>query len=331
MYRAYMRIKIFRQRRKWTFAEGSTKVYFSPMILPNKLAIVDTETTGGSFYHDRIIEIGILIVENGKLVKTYQTLINPERYIPSFISTITGIYEQDVEKAPTFLQIKDELWDILKEAIFVAHNASFDKGFLKAEFARSGLSFQPKTLCTVRLSRKFFPEYSRHNLDEIIHRFNLPCDRRHRALDDAKVLYDFLEIIKSRFTSEEITKNINPLLKAAPIPPTLNPKEIEELPENHGVYIFYDSKDAPLYIGKSINIKKRVQSHFSASSRETKEMKIFQNVARIETMVTPGELGALLLESEMIKKLLPIHNRRLRKTRHIVILKKYKRKMAMTR
>jgi len=101
-----------------------------------KLAIVDTETTGTSFSHDRIIEIGIVIVENGKIIEKYQTLLNPERYIPEFISEITGIREKDLENAPTFAQIKDEVALLLKGAIFVAHNARFDKGFLKAEFAK---------------------------------------------------------------------------------------------------------------------------------------------------------------------------------------------------
>src|SRR5690349_15206794 len=98
-----------------------------------KLALVDVETTGSSLYRDRIIEIGVILVEDGKIVKTFETLLNPERYVPSFISDLTGITEQDLASAPTFEQIKEELLSLLEGAIFVAHNASFDKGFLKAE------------------------------------------------------------------------------------------------------------------------------------------------------------------------------------------------------
>lgn len=290
------------------------------MSLPTKLAFLDIETTGGNLRRDRIIEIAILRVENGKLKKKINTLIDPDSYIPKDITSLTGINEIMLKSAPTFSSVKDELVDVLKECTLVAHNASFDYGFLLNEFKRCGIAFKAKRICTVKLSRHLYPQFKSHNLDNIISRFNLNCDSRHRALGDARVLWDFYNIVCKSFPEEKLLTVINLNLRKPNIPLNINPKILNNLPEEPGVYIFH-SKDFPIYVGKSRNIKRRVLSHFSNSTHTNSEMKLLNQTTSIETIITTGELSALLLESELIKNLKPLFNRMLRSSREIIVLK----------
>ncbi len=287
-------------------------------------AIVDTETTGTSSRYGRIIEIGILRVEQGKVTRTYQTLINPERRIPEVITAITGIDNDALENAPTFAEVADEISELLGEAIFVAHNARFDYGFLKEEFGRLDRHFTARLLCTVELSRKLFPEYRHHDLTSLIERYRFTCKARHRAYDDAAVLWEFLSHVakqKSKESREKLETTIAGMLKAPSIPPQLEKSVIKKLPDGHGVYIFYGKKGEVLYVGKSVNIRTRVMSHFSAANHDPKERHIREEVTDIETRETHGELGALLLELELIKTLQPVYNRIARKVKSMTILR----------
>src|SRR3990167_75912 len=139
------------------------------------LTIVDIETTGSRVTYDRVIEIGILRVEEGKVVKKYQTLINPQMYISPFISQFTGISQHELETAPTFEEVKEDIFSLFEDSFFVAHNVRFDYGFIKNEFKRYGISFSNKHFCSARLSRLLFPHHRHHNLDSIIERFGLEC------------------------------------------------------------------------------------------------------------------------------------------------------------
>ena len=162
-------------------------------MLPKKLAFVDIETTGLSPGYNRIIEIGILRVEDNAVISTYQTLINPGCAIPSIITSITGISSSDVRNAPAFSAVHEEILEILDDTIFVAHNAQFDYGFIRNEFALLGKIYSAKKCCTVRLARRLFPGLRRYNLDTIISHFGIPYSDRHRALGDATVLWKFYQ------------------------------------------------------------------------------------------------------------------------------------------
>jgi DNA polymerase-3 subunit epsilon len=307
-------------------------------MLPSKLAFVDIETTGTRSTYDRIIEIGILKVEDNKLTQTFQTLINPQSYIPKEITMLTGITEQDIENAPTFRNVKDTILEILDGCTFVAHNVRFDYAFLKHEFLRESVSYSSKHFCTVRLSRLLFPNWQRHNLDAVIAECNIPCVNRHRAFDDAKVLYDFYMQLNQKIPAKKLEEAIAKTMKKPSLPINLPMEELEKLPEKPGVYIFYGNKPAlsngkkpgssdssesiPLYIGKSVNIRNRVLSHFSSDIVSPTEMQIAQQVKRIETRPTAGELGALLLESNLIKELLPIYNKKSRIKHELIAIKK---------
>ena len=292
------------------------------MDLPANLTFVDIETTGGSVTADRIIEIGILRVRNNKLEKTYQTFLNPDRPIPDEIQLLTGITPSDLEKAPSFFDIKEELEQFFYDSIFVAHNARFDYGFLKQEFLRYGVKFTPKQLCTVKLSRLLFPEHRHHNLDSIIERFQFEIENRHRAFSDAKILWDFYQKVQGIFPPEKLVQTVSHILKKPNTPPTLKNFDLSHLPESPGVYIFYGKSGQPLYVGKSKNIRDRVFNHFSLSAGNSLEMKIYNQVESVEFIETAGELGALLKESAMIKKLMPLYNRMLRNKEKMTVARK---------
>ena len=295
-------------------------------MLPQKIAFVDIETTGTSIKRDRIIEIGVIRVENNKVVDKFQTLINPETYVPKEIEALTGISAKDVDHAPTFSHVKKDLLSILDDCVFSAHNVRFDYGFVKQEFARQELIFNAKNLCTVKLSRVLYPRFKRHNLDEIIKRHAITCPRRHRAFDDAWVCWDFYKQAAEFFPKEHFEEAVAKVMKRPSIPINLTTDTLDRLPESPGVYIFYNQEGLPLYVGKSVNIRDRVLSHFAGDALSSTEQKISLQVGSVETIITAGEIGALFKESELVKKLKPLYNRQLRKTQKFIIAKLVKDK-----
>lgn len=261
---------------------------------------------------DRITEIGIVLVdENG--VREWSQLIQPQTRIPAFIEQLTGITNAMVAEAPHFEAVAEELATLLQGYLFIAHNARFDYGFLKNEFKRSGLTFQPTVLCTVKLSRALFPEHKHHNLDSLIQRHGLTVTGRHRALADAQLIYQFWQQIHLTHDPVIIADTVKNLIGRSSLPSNIDRTLIDDLPDSSGVYLFYGKNDLPLYIGKSTNIRQRVLSHFSADHSHGKEMSLSQQLRRIDWIETAGELGALLMEAKLIKTLQPIHNRRLRR------------------
>jgi len=283
-------------------------------------AFVDVETTGASAPHDRVIEVGIIRVENGQIVGQMNTLLDPGVHIPADITTITGITSQDIETAPYFSDVSDEITELLKDAVFVAHNARFDYAFMKHEFRRLGLPFSAKTLCTVKLSRALYPERARHNLDSVIQFLNISVENRHRAYDDAKVLHDFLVHIEKTRPHEEVDPIITNFLKAPSLPTQIDKTHIEALHDGPGVYLMYGDQDTLLYIGKSVDVKARVLSHFYNDFESAKDIKLSREVRRVEAIKTAGDVGASLLESTLIKTRLPIYNTFLRQNRSSFVL-----------
>lgn len=282
-------------------------------LLKENAVLVDIETTGGNATYDRITEVAIITLNSGKLVSEWSTLINPLTRIPEHIQNLTGISNEMVRDLPSFQDVYKDIFERLSDCIFIAHNARFDYGFLKNEFKRCDQQFRAPVLCTVKLSRNLFPQRKRHNLDSIMQHHQITCSARHRALGDARVLLEFIKTLYITLPPSEVDQVIAKLLKRSSLPSGLCEEDIDPLPESPGVYLFYDRKRIPIYVGKSINIRDRVLSHFSGDHRSTTDMKISQNIASIKHVKTAGELGALLEEARLIKKLLPIYNRRLRR------------------
>lgn len=178
--------------------------------------IVDVETTGGSPYWNRVIEIGLLRVERGEIVAKYQTLLNPGRQLPEFITKLTGITDDDLADAPTFEDVKEEVVELFEGSIFVAHNVGFDYEFIRQEFRRVGYGFELEQLCTVRLSRVLFPKEKHHNLGAIIERFQFSPKNRHRAFDDAHILWEFMNVLEERMDKRVLQSAYERTLKKIP-------------------------------------------------------------------------------------------------------------------
>ncbi|HWT28121.1 MAG TPA: exonuclease domain-containing protein [Methylophilaceae bacterium] len=294
--------------------------------------LLDLETTGATPLRDRITEIALVRFDHGIETARWQTLVNPETPIPPFIQNLTGITDEMVRDAPTFAEVAPLLLDYFEGSVLAAHNARFDHGFLKSEYKRIGISLRQKVLCTVKLSRKLYPEHYRHGLDAIIQRHGLTCSARHRAMGDVEMLIGFLQAASADLGIEQVQATAESLMRGPSLPPGLDHTLLDDLPESPGVYLFYgespgDSQrqegqahagyELPLYIGKSVNIRSRVLSHFSSDHSSTKEMRITQEIKRVEWRETAGEFGALLLESRLIKEMQPIYNRRLRNERQL--------------
>lgn len=294
------------------------------MSIPAKLAFVDIETTGTSISRDRAIEIAVLRVENNKLTQEFHSLVNPQVHVSPYIEALTGIKSAELENAPVFEEIASKLQDVLSDCLFISHNVRFDYGFIKNEFSRIGIDFSTSKCCTVRLSRHLFPGDKRHDLDSIVERFGFTCKQRHRALDDAKVIWQFFTSLQSSLPKEHFEKSFNYASKRSSFPILIPQHKLETLPETPGVYIFYGAAAPPdrtgtvLYIGKSINIRERVLSHFTQNDNQT-DLKICRETTDIDTIQTAGELGALIKEAEMIKKLQPVHNRLLRRRKELIV------------
>ncbi len=277
-------------------------------------AFVDLETTGATATRDRITEIAIVSFD-GRKSHAWSQLINPEARIPAFIEQLTGISNAMVCDQPRFADVAEEVLARLAGHIFVAHNARFDYGFLKNEFKRLGIPFRATVLCTVKLSRTLFPQYAKHGLDSLIARHDIVVAERHRALADADAIFQFWQLAVTTFTEEVLCAAVQELTARSSLPPHIDADLVAQLPRSHGVYLFYAENNLPIYIGKSNNVRQRVLSHFSSDHAMAKEMRISQQVRRIEWMECEGEIDALIKEAKLIKELQPTLNRQLRRNR----------------
>lgn len=278
------------------------------MSIERKYAIVDIETTGGLAARDKITEIAIVLYDGEKVIDQYQTLVNPERSIPPYISNMTGITDDMVADAPLFCEVAKDIVLKTEGAVFVAHNARFDYSFLREEFARLGYAYTRKQLCTVRLCKKMLPELRSHSLDSLIRHFSIQVNSRHRALDDALATVEvFKRVTCKDFAASEVSDIINMGIKEARLPVSITLEHLHNLPEGAGVYYFHDQDGKVIYAGKSIHIKKRVIQHFAEHSNKATKMQ--QRVHDITYTLTGSELIASLLENAEIKRLQPDINR----------------------
>ncbi len=283
---------------------------------------VDIETNGGNGPRGRTIEVAAIKVIDGEITDTYTSYVNPGSAIPHWITSLTGISNADLADAPYFDEIAAQLYEFLYGSIFVAHNVLFDYSFLKREFHNVGYKFSPKLFCTVKMSRALFPEHRGHSLEKIISRHAITVGARHRAYDDARAMYDFTLLAIDQKGIDAFKENLHLQTKTKNLPPHVDEQVILNLPDSPGIYIFEDDMNQPLYVGKSINIRTRVRSHFANATSIAKEMKMALQSHNITYISTETEIEALLLESAKVKELQPIHNRRLRRKKTQAILVK---------
>ncbi len=271
-------------------------------------AIVDIETTGGYADNHRITEIAIYLHDGTRITDNFRTLLNPGRKIPYFITGLTGITSQMVEEAPTFEEMAEEIHSWLKDRIFVAHNAHFDYSFLKKEFDGAGINWQTKKLCTVRLSRKIIPGLESYSLGRLAESLGVRIPDRHRAGGDAHATAKIFSILLQRDDNSIIAKALKRNSGETILPPNLNKEDFDKLPTKAGVYYFLDGHGQVIYVGKAVNIKKRIAGHFTGEAREWNRSNIRNEIHNITYELTGSDLIALILESQEIRRLWPKYN-----------------------
>ncbi len=271
-------------------------------------AIVDIETTGSHASDNGITEIAI-VLHNGKEVEgKYSTLINPQTVIPSFVSSLTGIYNYMVADAPLFGDVASNIHSLLKDRIFIAHNVNFDYSFLRASFKEHGIEWQAKKLCTIRLSKKAFPGLKKYGLGSLCDHFGIINSDRHRAGGDAEATATLFEKILEKGGEQLIKDFLKKENRQQIIPVNLPEEQIKTLPYEPGVYYFHDAKGKVIYVGKAKCLKQRVVSHFTGLDTGKKRQALLKDVHSITFTTTPTEFTAAILESVEIKRLWPKWN-----------------------
>ncbi|WP_108247104.1 exonuclease domain-containing protein [Muricauda brasiliensis] len=270
--------------------------------------VIDIETTGNGIKGNKITEISIFKYDGGQIVGEFTSLVNPMAPIPYFITGLTGIDDQMVQNAPTFKEIAPNVLRITDGCIFVAHSVNFDYGVIKEEFRQIGVDFTRKKLCTVRLSRKLIPGLRSYSLGKLCSAVNIPLVDRHRARGDAHATVLLFEKLLEQPESELVFKRfLNARSQEATLPPHLSKAVFDKIPQQPGIYYFMNQKGEIIYVGKAINLKKRVLGHFYDKSR--KELQMCSETANIDFKLAGSELVALLMESAEIKRLFPPYNR----------------------
>lgn len=277
-------------------------------------AIIDIETTGGSARAEKITEIAIYLHDGEKITGEFVSLVNPERNIPYFITNLTGITNEMVEHAPRFYEIARKIVELTEGRTFVAHNARFDYSFLRQEFKSLGYNFSRNLLDTVTLSRKLFPGHRSYSLGNICRDLNIVITGRHRAAGDALATAKLFGILVER--DREVNGNRSQLIKntrTSKLNPKLDTTKIDSIPEEPGIYYFYDEKGDLIYIGKSRNLQQRIYTHLS-NNTTSRAMEMRDLIADISWESTGSELIALLRESFEIKENKPLYNRAQRRS-----------------
>jgi len=274
-------------------------------------AILDIETTGGKYNEEGITEIAIYKYDGHQIVDQFISLINPEREIQPFVVNLTGINSSMLRNAPKFYEVAKRIVEITEDCILVAHNAQFDYRILVTEFKRLGFDFVKETLCTVELAKNLIPNQTSYSLGKLVRSLGIPVTDRHRASGDAIATVKLFKMLLDKDSSKKIIQEsirLSPKLQ-------LEPRHIdiiEQLPTATGVYYIHKSDGEIIYIGKSNNIKKRINLHFTNTNQKSKKIQLQATAVTYEA--TGSELVALLKESEEIKRNKPIYNRALRRT-----------------
>lgn len=274
-------------------------------------AILDIETTGGQFNEEGITEIAIYKYDGHEVIDQFISLVNPEKPIQPFVVNLTGINNAMLRSAPKFYEVAKRIIEITQDCIVVAHNSSFDYRILRTEFRRLGYDYIRPTLCTVELSKKLIPDQPSYSLGKLVRALGIPVTDRHRASGDALATVKLFKMILAKDVEKEILKSlIKTEIKAGLIPKLLD--IVDSLPNKTGIYYIHNEKGDLIYIGKSKNIKKSVNKHFTGTNRKSK--KIQAEVYNVSFEETGSDLIALLKEVEETKINKPKYNVAMRKS-----------------
>ncbi|HZY38318.1 MAG TPA: exonuclease domain-containing protein [Mucilaginibacter sp.] len=276
-------------------------------------AIVDIETTGGHASANGITEIAICIHNGKKVVERYSTLVNPKREIPIYISALTGITNEMVQDAPPFEDVAADIFHLLNNKIFVAHNVNFDHSFVRYHLAAAGYELHCNKLCTVRLGRKILPGLPSYSLGKLCRHLGIGNESRHRAAGDAEATSTLFSLLLQSDKENHIQKALKQNSKEQVLPANLPRQDVDALPQSPGVYYFHDEKGKVIYVGKAKNLKKRVCSHFTGNNPGPQRQEFLRNIHHITFQLCGTELIAFVMEAVEIKRLWPKYNRSLKR------------------
>ncbi|MCU0297569.1 MAG: DEDD exonuclease domain-containing protein [Candidatus Nanopelagicales bacterium] len=288
--------------------------------------VVDLETTGGSPSDGRITEIGAVKVRGGEVLGEFRTFVDPGQTLPAFITVLTGITDRMLSGAPQEGDAVPLLLEFMAGSVFVAHNAPYDTGFLKAACDRLGLHWpNPHVIDTARLARSLLgrDEVANHKLGTLAAYFHASVQPSHRALDDARATVDVLHGLIERlgtagvFTVEELATSMRK------VPRQRRDKRhlADRLPEGPGVYVFRDAQDRPLYVGVSRDIRRRVRSYFTSAEQRPRMTEMVSIAQTVTAVRCATDLEARVRELRLIAQWKPPYNRRSRHPEKNVWLK----------
>lgn len=267
--------------------------------------ILDIETTGGKYNEEGITEIAIHKFDGHQVVDKFISLVNPEKEIQPFVVNLTGINNKMLHTAPKFHEVAKRIIEITEDSVLVAHNAQFDYRILRTEFRRLGYNFERKTLCTVDLSKNLLPDAESYSLGKLVRSLGIPMSDRHRANGDAIATLKLFKLLLSKDTSKTIIKDV----VREETHGELSQRQldiVEQMPSETGIYYMHDKKGDILYLGKSTNIKKRVNQHFTKNDDKARLLQ--KETKKITFEKTGSELVALLKENEELAKNAPKFN-----------------------
>ncbi|MGM9475596.1 exonuclease domain-containing protein [Pedobacter sp. GSP4] len=279
-------------------------------------AVVDIETTGGHAAANGITEVAINIHDDNQIVESYSTLINPKQSIPAYITALTGIDNELLKDAPAFEDVALQIYQLLNDKVFVAHNVNFDYSFLKHHLSAAGYDLQCRKLCTVRLSRKLIPGKSSYSLGKLCTALQIPIHNRHRAAGDADATSILFNMLLAGDQEGVVAEMLKKTSKEQALPPHLDKASILRLPNQPGVYYFKDSKGKIVYVGKAKDLKKRVTSHFTGNTPNRQRQEFLRTIHHVDHVICGTELMALILEANEIKRLWPENNRAMKRYEH---------------
>lgn len=272
-------------------------------------AVVDIETTGSYAAGNGITEIAIVIHDGQKVLHVYETLVNPKQEIPYFIQRLTGINDAMVAHAPPFAEVAGQIHELLRDKVFVAHNVNFDYSFVKHHLQGEGFELNSKKLCTVRLSRKIIPGMRSYSLGKLCHQVGIKLTNHHRAGGDALATAELLAMLLENDTENVIGDMLKGRNREQYLPPNVPVEQLDNMPPVPGVYYFYDARGKIIYVGKAVNLAKRIKSHFSNNKPNKQKQEFMREIHRISYTECATDLMAHILESAEIRRLWPSHNR----------------------
>jgi DNA polymerase-3 subunit epsilon len=290
----------------------------STPLLARALAVIDVQVTGLHPAKDCIWEIAVLQVEAGAVVARHTWLLKPDCALPASVSRLCGVLPAELDAQPAFNEIAAELANVLEGRVVVGHNLRIAHAFLRRAFATAGQPVRYRQLCTLQLARAAWSDLSEYGLDALCEAQQISRFFRHRALPDAEAVWQLLTRLLEQVPADFLQRQIGRQLRKAAVPRYLSAERLQALPARPGVYYFYGENQALLYIGKSRNLRQRVQSHFQNDHHSRRSLQVAQQIRDIRVQPTAGELGALLLEAAEVKRLLPLYNRQLRRQRELL-------------